>query len=240
MFRAPVHWSYYGFKNYHLIDMSIVTDTNAPLILNIFNSNLYRGFRYYDIPYTLRDFVDSSPLNDYQSDRIHITSFKEKSSIIQKNKRISPELENNIALNESKKNKIMNQVPEFLTNQKHRVKFAEDSISRESPDPIIKKTGQNLYSKFLNNFEVRKKKATSSDNLSGSGGETFLEEIIEQSKCDLVLDIRTNYDDKSQLLKIYKKIMALVSVYKNFRLVLKSNFISKQNFMGNTSGIYHE
>ena len=204
-----MHWSYYGFKNYHLIDMTITSDSNVPLILNIFNSNLYRGFRYCDIPYSLKDYVK-------------LDSTKKST-------------------NKSRKSKV----PEFVGS------FRE--FSNLKPDQFPK--NQNIQSltevdraqKDFNNFfknhnELKQDKPDKSLEIEQEGSERELleEEIIEQSKCDLVLEIRTNFNGKNSFVNIYKKLLARVSVYKNFRLVLKSNFISKQNFMGNTEGMYHE
>ena len=58
-------------------------------------------------------------------------------------------------------------------------------------------------------------------------------EMISQSKCFLLLDIQTDSQRYQFLNKMYRIILEDISFYKNFRLVLKNNFIQKKNFMGN-------
>ena len=93
----------------------------------------------------------------------------------------------------------------------------------------LKKVNSERYS---HNTEKDSRSEAYSESVSKAG-----EEKVTQSNCFLLIDIRTNVDKKIYMNKIYRNILQDISLYKNFRIVLKTNFIQEKNLMGNINNL---
>ena len=121
---------FYGFQNYHPIDLAKIDCSNVLRTLNVFNSLLFCAFRFSQTPYTLFDYTKKRP-------------------------------------------------------------GGEQTEWDES------------------------------------------EEQVSQSKCFLLVEVRTDSAKFQFINKMYRTILENVSFYQNFRVVLRNNFLQKRNLMGN-------
>lgn len=83
------------------------------------------------------------------------------------------------------------------------------------------------------NGSVKKKPKISSDNKTSSNRSKMKKELVSQSKCLLILEIRTETISDQFLNKMYRILLENISIYKNFKIIFRKNFKPKINLMGN-------